>query len=235
MTKYAIVDDQEVDRLLIEAMAAKYPDFILIGSFENPLAAMALLRDNPTDLLFLDVEMPIMSGPEFLRGLAHPPPCVFITSHPDYAVEAFELYAIDYILKPLKQERFDASIQRFLAYQEIRKKADYYELHLASDTITIREGYDTYRVNVKDVLYLEALKDYTRIFTTNKSYITLGSLGTIVENFPVDIVKRIHRSYAVNTLKIASIKDYTVQVCGVELPVGKTFRKELALFTKELK
>lgn len=231
--RYAIVDDNETDRLMIEALAAKHPELVLAAGFENPLDAVAFIRDSPPDLLFLDVEMPLMDGPAFLRTLASPPPCIFITSHPDYAVEAFELFAIDYILKPLKQERFDAAINRFLAYHTIKQKALQYEHLVEQDTITVHEGYDTHRIRLSDIIYLEALKDYTRIFTTTRSYITLGSLGTIVDSLNVNNIKRVHRSYAVHAGKIESILDNSVMIGKIAIPVGKTFRKELTAFRKD--
>jgi len=231
--KYVIVDDNETDRLTIEALAGFHRDMKLMAAFEHPLEAAAFIRDNPPDLLFLDVEMPLMNGPDFLRTMANPPACIFITSHPDYAVEAFELLAIDYLLKPLRKERFDVAIERFKTWQGIRQNALRYEHLVAQDTIIIHEGYDAHKVLLSDITYLEALKDYTRIFTTTRSYITLGSIGVIIENLNVNNIKRVHRSYAVNAGKIASITESSLMIGNVSIPVGKTFKKDITAFRKD--
>lgn len=231
--RYVIVDDNETDRLTIEAMAAKHADMQLAAAFEHPLEAAAFIRESAPELLFLDVEMPLMNGPDFLRSIVHPPPCIFITSHPDYAVEAFELYAIDYILKPLRQERFDAAIARVQAYLAIHRKAIQYEHLVERDTIIIHEGYDTHKVLLSDIIYLEALKDYTRIFTTSRSYITLGSIGTIVESLNINHIRRVHRSYAVHAGKINSFQDNSIMVGNINIPVGKTFRKDITALRKD--
>lgn len=225
--KYVIVDDNDTDRMLIEALAMKHTELALSGSFMNPLDAIGFIRDSPPDLLFLDVEMPIMNGVDFLRSMKHPPLCIFITSHPDFAVEAFELFALDYIVKPLTKERFDASITRVKSFFDIRRKALQYEHHLEQDVIVIQEGYETHRVLLSDIIYLEALKDYTRIFTREKSYITLGNLSRTLEDFNVPQFMRVHRSYAVNAKHIRSIVDQNVKMDHKLIPIGKTYKQAI--------
>ena len=231
--RYAIIDDNETDRLMIEALAAKHNNMLLAGSFAHPLEAVAFIRDHPPELLFLDVEMPVMNGPDFLRSIPHPPLCIFITSHPDYAVEAYELFAIDYLMKPLKQERFDASVARAEAYLAMQQKAENYALLVEQNTIVIHEGYNAHRVLLSDIIYLEALKDYTRIFTAGRSYMALGSLGSTLETLNVQHLKRVHRSYAVQVGKIRSITDHSLMVDDITIPVGKTYRKEVSAYRKE--
>lgn len=222
--KYVIVDDNDTDRMLIEALAMKHPTLALSGGFMNPLEAAGFIRDSAPDLLFLDVEMPLMNGVDFLRSMKHPPLCIFVTSHPDFAVEAFELFALDYIVKPLTQERFDASIARVKSFFDIRRKALQYEHHLEQDIIVIQEGYDTHRVRLSDIIYLEALKDYTRIFTKDKSYITLGNLSRTLEDFNVPQFRRVHRSYAVNARHISGIIDHSIKMDNKVIPIGKTYK-----------
>lgn len=213
---------------MIQALARQYPFLKMAGCFLNPLEAVAFIRDNPPDLLFLDVEMPVMNGTDFLRSLTNPPSCIFITSHPDYAVEAFDLFAIDYILKPVKKERFHRAITRMQDYAAIQEKALAYEHHVKSETMVIHEGYDTHKILLSDIIYMEALRDYTRIFTTNKTYITLGNLGTIVGSLNFCSIRRVHRSYAVHTDKIESILENSVVAGKITIPVGRTYRKDIS-------
>jgi len=231
--RYVIVDDNPTDQLMIQALARQYPFLKMAGCFLNPLEAVAFIRDNPPDLLFLDVEMPVMNGTDFLRSLTNPPSCIFITSHPNYAVEAFELFAIDYILKPIKKERFHRAIVRMQDYASIHEKVMQYEHHVKSETIVIQEGYDTHKILLSDIIYLEALRDYTRIFTANRTYITLGSLGNIVESLNVSNIRRVHRSYAVHAGKIESILENSLMIGKVEIPIGRTFRKDFTSFKKK--
>lgn len=222
--KYAIVDDDETARLLIEAYAQPHKDLQLQGSFEHPLDAISFINNNQPDLLFLDIEMPLLNGIDFLRSLKKPPLCIFITSHPEFAIEAFELFALDYILKPITEDRLNTAIVRAKTFLDIQQKAVAYEHKIEQETIIIQEGYETHRVQLSDILYLEALKDYTRIFTKHKNYITLGNLSRILESFNVPSFTRVHRSYAVNSSLINSFTDNNISIQGTEIPVGKTYR-----------
>ncbi len=222
--KYTIVDDDETARLLIDAYARAHKDLQLHGSFEHPLEAVSFINNNQPDLLFLDIEMPLLNGIDFLRSLKKPPLCIFITSHPEFAIEAFELFALDYILKPITEERFNATIARAQAFLNIQQKAVAYEHKIEQETIIIQEGYETHRVQLSDILYLEALKDYTRIFTKHKNYITLGNLSRILEGFNIPAFTRVHRSYAVNSSHINSFADNNILIQDTEIPVGKTYR-----------
>lgn len=222
--KYSLVDDNDTDRMLLEAFAQQHPQLHLQGSFANPLEAISSINNHPPDLLFLDIEMPLLNGIDFLRSLSHPPVCVFISSHPEFAIDAFELFALDYILKPLTQQRFDSTVGRARAYLDIKEKADKYEHHIEEDSIVISEGYATHRIQISDILYLEALKDYTRIFTVTKNYVTLGNLSHSLLNLNIPQFRRVHRSYAVNARHIKSISDNNIIIHKKEIPIGKTYR-----------
>lgn len=222
--KYLVIDDNETDRMLIAAFAQKHSDMQLSGSFEHPLEAAAHINGHPPDLLFLDIEMPFLNGVDFLRTLKSPPLCIFITGHPDFAIEAFELFALDYILKPITEVRFDAAVARAKTFFDIKRKAEKYEHHLEQDAIIVHEGYDTYRILLSDIVYLEALKDYTRIFTKEKSYVTLGNLSRTLEELNIPHFKRVHRSYVINARHLVSIVENNIMIEDRLIPVGKTYR-----------
>jgi len=222
--KYAIIDDDETDRMLIEAFAQSHKELQLQGNFGHPLEAVSFINTYAPDLIFLDIEMPVINGIDFLRSLKNPPLCIFITSHPEFAIEAFELFALDYILKPITEERFHSTIARAKSFLEIKQKALEYEHHIEQDIVVIHEGYETHRIPLSDILYLEALKDYTRIFTKSKSYITLGNLSRTLESFNIPTFTRVHRSYAVNSKHIESFVENNIRIKNTEIPVGKTYR-----------
>lgn len=231
--RYIIVDDSDTDRMLLEAYASSDKSLQLQGSFEHPLEAAALINEYPPDLLFLDVEMPLVNGIEFLRSLKSPPLCIFITSHPDFAIEAFELYALDYILKPITELRLQHAITRAKTFLDIKQKALKYEHSIEQDTVIIHEGFETHRVLLSDILYLEALKDYTRIFTKKRTYITLGNLSRTLESFNIPLFARVHRSYAVNSRRIESFIENNIFIENTQIPIGKTYRSVVSELRKQ--
>lgn len=230
--RYTIIDDNEVERMVIESLFQKHPDFELYGSFSDPVESIHQLKNHPPDVLFLDIEMPAMNGIDFLRSLPNPPLCVFVTSHPEFALDAFELFALDYVLKPLNQERLDTVVSRIKSFIDIRKKALSYEHYLENDSVIIQEGYDTHRILLSEILYIEALKDYTRIFTKNKSYITLGNISRILDGFNAPQFKRVHRSYAINPKYINSIIENNIYIGNNQIPIGKTYKSTVSEWKK---
>jgi DNA-binding LytR/AlgR family response regulator len=225
MIKYLIVDDDDIDRMAIEAQAGKFPFFHKIAACSNPVEAMELIHLFQPDVLFVDIEMPGMTGLDLIRCLSGKIPApVFITSHPDFALEGYEMEAFDYILKPLDPERFARCAARLHDFFELRAKAFAFEKDQAGDCIVIKQGYDKFKIVIHDILYLEAMKDYTRIVTSSKPYLVLGTLTGMCDKLPQGKFVRIHRSYIVNRSKIRSVHAGKVQLDGCHLPVGKVYR-----------
>jgi two-component system LytT family response regulator len=227
-----VIDDNEADRWAIEKLIGLYPQFRFIASFANPLESLELIPQ--ADLLLLDIDMPLINGLHFLSSLSQPPPCVFITSHPEYALDAFEVNALDFLTKPLKVDRFENALLRAKAYLEIKEKARLYELTVEKDTLLIKEGRQTIRLQVSDILYLEALKDYTKVITHTRDYqtktemyMTLMNLKNFMSRLSQQRFVRIHRSYAVALDKITKFNGDEIQVGGIKLPVGQVFKQEV--------
>ncbi len=222
-----IIDDDELDRLAIEAHLEQYPYIKLEGSFASPFECLELIRKKNIKLLFLDIDMPGINGIDFLNSLENPPLCIFITSHPEYALEGFETHALDYLLKPVKIDRFDRSIKRAREFLQIKNKALLYDVHFADDFLTIKESYDLIQIKISDIIYLEALKDYTKVITPQKTYLTLSNLKNFFEKLPGNRFLRIHRSFAVSINQIKKMEQNELLVSKVRLPVGRTFRNEV--------
>lgn len=220
-----IVDDTLLDRIAVEQECSKFHFFEIIGVFDSTHKAEKHLEK--ADVIFLDIDMPQESGLDFLKRLPLPPVCVFITSHPEYALEGFEAHAFDFLVKPLRTERFASTAQRLEEYFTIKRKAQEYQTQIESEFITIKEGYDTYKIRLNEILYLEALKDYTKIITPHKNYLTLMNLKNFLELLPETNFIRIHRSYAVAKNKISALVDNHIQIENFLLPIGKTFKKNI--------
>lgn len=225
MIKYLIVDDDEIDRMAFEVEAEKFSYLHKIAACSNPVEAAELIHLFQPDAVFVDIEMPGMTGLELIRCLSGKIPApVFITSHPEFALEGYEMEAFDYILKPLNAERFGRCAARLHDFFELRAKAFAFEKDLADDCIVIKQGYDKFKIVIHDILYLEAMKDYTRVVTSSKPYLVLGTLTGMCERLPQEKFVRIHRSYIVNRSKIRSVQANKVMLDGCHLPVGKVYR-----------
>ena len=226
--KYLIVDDDEIDRASVEMEAVKFSFLHKIASCSNPVEALEIIESAKPDVIFLDIEMPGISGIDFLRKKTHTNALpVLITSHPEYALEGFELEAFDYLLKPVSSERFAACACRLRDFYQMRTKAYAFDAEQETNFIIIKQGYDKYKIAINDILYLEAMKDYTKIVTKAQQYLVLSTLNRIIEKLPEDKFARIHRSYVVNKNKVEAFEKNKVKIHSKELPIGKLYRHVL--------
>jgi DNA-binding LytR/AlgR family response regulator len=229
LIRYIAVDDNLLDLLAIGEYTKTNDNFTNLGSFSNATDALLAIKDTNPDLVFLDVEMPEFTGIELLatiRSLV--PMAVFITSHPEFALDGFELSALDYILKPLTQDRFDICIKRVEEYWAMKQKAELYEIAFNKDSLTIKDGHNRLNIKRSDIIFAEAMQDYTKIVTAQKSYLTLSTLSQFVNQFADNELLRVHRSYAVSKNKITEKRSNELY-CGTFLiPIGKTYKTSLA-------
>ncbi|MBN8688172.1 MAG: response regulator transcription factor [Chitinophagales bacterium] len=222
-----IVDDDEIDRLTVLSFVRKYPSVKVQGVYATPEEAIQGIGSSVPDIAFLDVDMPGMSGLEMRRRLMQIPAIVFITAYPDYAVEGFELEALDYIVKPLGADRFARCMERITAYHTLKNKAALLDHHLGGDTLFIKEGHQEVKINLHEVIYLEALRDYTAIITTSGKHCVLKSLGNLLLEKGFSQFIRIHKSYAVQKQYIQKAGAQEVQVRNSILPVGRAYKEIL--------
>jgi DNA-binding LytR/AlgR family response regulator len=227
--KYLIVDDQEIDRLNVEAQASAFPFLHKMAACSHPLEALELITRFEPDIIFVDVEMPGMNGLELIRvaGGKVPAP-VFITSHPEFALESYEIEAFDYLLKPINRERFEKCALRLRDFFDLKANAFAFEKEQESGFIIVKQGHDKYKLPLQEIIYLEAMKDYVNIVTPAKKYLVLGTISGMQEKLPAEKFARIHRSYIVNTEKINAWKGNKVLMGSFELPVGKLYKNVLS-------
>lgn len=224
-----VVDDNEIDRLTAQSFLKDYPRIEVTGSYDSPENALSAAQKDIPDCLFLDIDMPKMNGLKLREQLMHIPACVFITAYPDYAVESFEYAAFDFLVKPFSAKRFAITMERLLEYIDIRHKSDLLNHTLGADTIFIKDGLTQIKLQLHEVIYLEALKDYTRIITANHKYTVLSPLGNLIKEKSFSSFIRIHRSYAVQKHFIKKINTGGVWVNDIVLPVGRSYKDSLNL------
>ena len=222
-----VVDDDEVDKLTVLAFLETYPFIQVKGSYDSSEIAFSAAQNIQPDVLFLDIDMPGMNGLELREKLLHVPACIFITSHPEFAIDGFELEALDFLVKPFSHERFAKTIEHLKEYMTIRKKAELLNHTLGADTIFIKDGHTQIKLQVYEIIYLEALNNYTSIITSNKKYTVLTSLGGLIKEKAFNNFIRIHRSYAVQKHFIKKIRAGEVLIENVSLPVGRSYKEAL--------
>ena len=232
MKKYTciIVDDDEIDRLTVLSFAKKFPVLDILGVFESAEDALHIIEKEKVDILFLDIDMPGLSGIEFRKNALEIPVCVFITAHPEHAVESFQIETLDFIVKPLKIDRFSQTMSRIEEFMEIKLKASLFEASIGGDTIYIKEGHEQTKVKLHEILYLEALKDYTLVITDKKRHCVLSSIGNLLKEDHFQSFIRIHRSFAVQKQFIQKINSTEILLNNnISIPVGRSYKDNLNL------
>lgn len=227
---FILVDDSDVDRMILKQYLKEF-DFLGEGhEFAFPKQALAFFERNKTDILFLDIEMPELNGIELLKQVREKVQCVvFITSYPNFALEGFELNASDYIIKPFSMERITGSLQRVRNILDNHRKASIYDIEFMDNSITLKSGNHLTQINPLDVVYLEAMKDYTKVMLPDKKSIIIhGNLATTLRRKAFVDYMRIGKSHAIRLNTIQSIKSGSVLLkSGISLPLGNAYRKEL--------
>lgn len=229
--KCIIVEDEEVDRLVLEHHLKRFENITVVESFDAAEKALPKVTGD-IDLIFLDIDLPGISGIEFRKMIQEVPACIFISSHPEYAIDTFELDTLDFITKPLKLERFNYSMQKLFDFFEMREKSDRFDAMIGENHIKMKDGGNTLQIKISDILYLEALKDYTRIITSEKKYCILDSLGNLLLKKDFGNFVRIHRSFAVPKHQIKSKNAQEVELLQkIKLPIGRAYKGNLDFFS----
>jgi DNA-binding LytR/AlgR family response regulator len=221
-----IVDDEPIARDILKNYVQRIPMLNLVKSCINATEAYEAIYAGNIDLMFLDIRMPVISGIEFLRSLRHPPAVIFTTAHADFALEGYDLDAVDYLLKPIVFERFSRSVQKVADRMSAEKPAGRQPVG-QPDHMFIKVDDQLIRINYDDINYIKAEKDFCMIFLENKRLLVGNQLKFFEETLPEDLFFRIHRSYIVSLKKIQAIKGNVVVAGGEELPVSSSYKNEL--------
>ncbi len=228
--KCVIIDDNEIDRLMILHLLRSYPEAEVLGVFEEVKTAISSDIIQLADVLFLDVDMPGMNGLEARRILIDVPICVFVTAHPEYAAESFELETLDYLVKPLCTDRFAVTMGRIHEYMNIRSKLSMIETSQNEDTIQVKDGFKVSNIHLGNIIYLNAFQNYTAIITEEEKQFVRSTLGNLLKVKEFKLFHRIHKSYAVQKKFVRSISSHEILLLNGELlPVGRTYKEDVRM------
>lgn len=225
MIKCLIVDDEPPARELLQRYIGQLEGFEVLEMFDHALSAYTFLQSNQVDLILLDIQMPRMNGIELLKSLRFPPKVIMTTAFRDYAVEGFELDILDYLLKPISQERFFKAISKFHFYHEINQYKPAENSSYDDAYLFLKVDRDQVKVFLKDILFIEGLKDYIKVHTTAKVLIAYERLGYMEEKLPEGRFLRIHKSYIVSVDKVSYFNNDKVQIDQVGLPIGRVYKQ----------
>lgn len=211
-----IIEDEPVSQELLRRYISELPELELAAICSNAIAAGEELRKTKVDLLFLDVNMPKMSGPDFYASLIDPPAVIFTTAYPEFAVTGFELNAVDYLVKPFPFERFVKAVGKFLD-QRKTKGLSY---------IILQADKKTYKIDLSDIELIEAMGDYAKVKTKGNTLIVHQTLQKFADQLPAELFKRIHKSFIISISKLQYIEGNVAVVAAQKVPIGQTYRSE---------
>lgn len=226
-TRCLIVDDEPLARALIRGHVEKLENFEIIAECGDAMKALNILREKQVDLIFMDIQMPQITGIEFLKTLKHPPKVIITTAYREYALEGFELDVVDYLLKPITFERFLKSVNKFyqLNQEDIQVVTGNNSEKMSEETFFyIKENKKVIKIYLSEIKYIEGLSEYVQIYTEKRKIITKTSMAQMDEKLPSDSFLRIHKSFIVSLSKIEAFTANTIEIQGKELPIGRSYK-----------
>lgn len=226
-TKCLIVDDEPLARELIRGHVEKLENFEVVAECSDAMKALNVLREKQVDLIFMDIQMPQITGIEFLKTLKHPPKVIITTAYREFALEGFELDVVDYLIKPITFERFLKSVNKY--YQGSQEDVHVIpgnsaEKAMDESFIYVKENKKVVKVYLSEIKYIEGLSEYVQVYTDKRKIITKTSMAQMEEKLPGESFLRIHKSFIVSLSKIEAFTANTIEIQGKELPIGRSFK-----------
>jgi len=221
-----IIDDEPLARALIEAHIAKIPNLEVIANCINALEGFEVLKSRRVDLIFLDIQMPLLTGIEFLKSLSNPPKVIFTTAYREYAIESYELEVVDYLLKPISFDRFFKAINKYFKTVDSQEKKEVEVSDKDSGFMYVNVNKKHHKVLFSEILYAESLKDYVQIHTKEATIVTKDKISDFEKKLPKCFL-RIHRSYIVNKDKITAYTSHDIEIGKLEIPIGVSYKKQV--------
>ncbi len=218
-----IVDDSSIQRMAVAKLVNNHPNLSLVAEYSNAIEAKYGLKNNEIDLIFLDVEMPIINGFDLLESLDMRPQVILITGKPDYALKAFDYDVTDYLHKPITTSRFDSSVRRAVAkYGQVHKTDE------DEDHIFVKSNLKKRKVILNNIKWIEALGDYIKLVTDEANIVILSTMKSFEQQLPSDKFLRIHKSYIINLEKVEKFNSKNVEVSGKSIPLSRNKKTVLA-------
>jgi two-component system, LytTR family, response regulator len=224
-----IIDDEPLARECIEGYAAKVEFLDVIGTGSNPMELTDIFERQKVDLLFLDIQMPMINGIDFLRSLNRPPMAIITTAYPDFAIEGFKLDVIDYVIKPITFDRFLKAVNKAWDYHRLQTQAPGFPnlISKSDDYFFVKCTNKFERIYFNDILYVQGLQNYVTIFTTKGKYVTHLTLKVVEENLNAKAFIRVHKSYIVAISRIDTIENDKLIIESNQIPISRTYRDHM--------
>lgn len=220
-----IVDDEPLAIELIKEHASQMNMLSIVGHTHNPIEALQLLKEKKIDLLFLDIQMPVLTGLELARTLKDPPAIIFTTAYRDYAAESYELDVVDYLVKPITFTRFLKAINKYLDRSQTLE-SEQTTSKVTDDYIFVNANKKHHKIYFDRILYIESLKEYVRIYTSESSITTKSSMSDFEAQIPSQFL-RVHRSFIVNIDKVTAFTAHDIEIGEKEIPIGGSYKKDV--------
>lgn len=222
-----IIDDEPLARKGLKEYIADIDFLNLAGEFDNPLKATEMVSRGEVQLLFLDIQMPKITGIDFFKTLTHAPPVIFTTAYPQYALDGFELNALDYLVKPISFDRFLKAALKAKEYYEVRDKNVKEAVSTQAGYFFIKADNKLVKVSYADILFAEALQNYVVIHTKDKKYITYLTFKSVEEYLPADRFIKTHKSFVISAEKIDTIEGNNIRIGAHDIPISRNLKEEV--------
>ncbi|MEB2776864.1 LytTR family DNA-binding domain-containing protein [Algoriphagus sp. D3-2-R+10] len=219
MIRCAIIDDEPLSRDVLRQFISDHPDLVLEGEYKDALEAMAGIEANRVDLLFLDINLPKLSGINFYKTLVNRPLVIFTTAYPEFALDGFELNAVDYLMKPIPFDRFLQAVQK--VKERLKTHQD------SPEHIMLKVDKKLYRAAFEDILFFEAFGDYAKVHFVNHVLIITYTMKKMEAELPKELFVRTHKSFIINTSKVEFIEGNQIRIGGKMIPIGMRYRENL--------
>ncbi|MCB2208436.1 MAG: response regulator transcription factor [Bacteroidetes bacterium] len=228
-TRCVIIDDEPIARSVIKKHLENIPNTNVIAECRNAMEAISVLQKDQVDLMFLDIQMPKLTGLDFLKTLKNPPKVIIVTAYRDFAIEGYELDVIDYLLKPVSFERFLKAMNKFFDNNDSKP------ILLSDDRqslspdlfIYVKENKKVQKIYLKDILYIESLKEYIRIHTSSNKIVTKVQIGYIEKQLPEDHFLRIHKSFVVGLMHVTAFTSHSIEIGDIELSLSRSYKESV--------
>jgi DNA-binding LytR/AlgR family response regulator len=232
-TRCLLVDDEPLALNVLENHIESIPHLEIVASCTNAFAVMEILKQHAVDLMFLDIQMPKLIGTSFLRTLRNPPKVIFTTAYKEYAVEAFDLDAVDYLLKPVTLERLIKAVNK-ISLETMPVAPDEQKILEQEGFVYFRSDRKMIKVKYDDILFIESMKDYVKVVrSSDKPLLVKQSISSLENMLPANQFVRIHRSFIVSIQKITAFTNHDIEIAGVEIPIGRLYSDQIERFQKQ--
>ncbi|HTK17942.1 MAG TPA: LytTR family DNA-binding domain-containing protein [Mucilaginibacter sp.] len=229
-----LVDDEPLAIVLMQKHIGQLDFMEVVATCPNALKALEILKKTEVDLMFLDISMPAINGIDFLKMLHNPPKVIITTAYREFALDGYDLDIVDYLLKPITFDRFFKSIERYLRNADQQPQASP-QVTTETESIFLKSGYRNVKINIDDILYMESLKDYVKVYTLTGAVKTKYKISDMEGDLAVKNFLRIHRSFIINPKHITAFTSSDVEISQTELPIGESYKEHVIRTLKTLR